>query len=201
MINPKLRKRIDDALARKDRVLLAIAGPPASGKSSLAEALCREFDQKARGAVVLPMDGFHLDNDVLDAKSLRAVKGSPASFDADAFIDMVRKIKKGQHVFAPLFDRTLDLSKAGAIEISDQRLIIIEGNYLLFDQAPWRELAQYWDISSRLNPPLEEIHKRCIERWIAHGHSEEEAKARAKNNDLVNARLIMDHPLPADIEL
>ena len=67
------------------RFLLGITGPPAAGKTCLAETLAALItERRGRGfAVVAPMDGFHLSNAVLDARGLRAVKGAPQTFDAE----------------------------------------------------------------------------------------------------------------------
>jgi len=44
------------------RVLLGLVGVPGSGKSTVAEALVTALGP---ASVVVPMDGFHLPNDVL----------------------------------------------------------------------------------------------------------------------------------------
>ena len=50
------------------RTVIGIAGPPASGKSTLAEAVVQEINREAKSpvprATLLPMDGFHLDNPI-----------------------------------------------------------------------------------------------------------------------------------------
>lgn len=46
-----------------------VAGPPGAGKSTVAEALVHEL---GRAAVLVPMDGFHLGNQVLDADTVAA---------------------------------------------------------------------------------------------------------------------------------
>ncbi len=67
----------DDARDRRGYVF-GLAGPPGSGKSTVAAHLAG-----ALGAVVVPMDGFHLDNTELDRLRFRDVKGAPETFDAD----------------------------------------------------------------------------------------------------------------------
>lgn len=58
-----------DRAARSDRrTLIGIAGPPGSGKSTLAEAVVQQLNRRAGDsdhAALLPMDGFHLDNELL----------------------------------------------------------------------------------------------------------------------------------------
>ena len=47
------------------RFLVAIAGPPGSGKSSLADELASELRSRGEFAAIVPMDGFHMDDTVL----------------------------------------------------------------------------------------------------------------------------------------
>jgi uridine kinase len=47
-----------------DRFIMALAGPPGSGKTTLTSALVGHLGPEA---AVLPMDTFHLDNDRLHA--------------------------------------------------------------------------------------------------------------------------------------
>ena len=52
-------------LARPEtgRSLVAVAGPPASGKSTLAEGLVERLNAERPGvAALLPMDGYHFDD-------------------------------------------------------------------------------------------------------------------------------------------
>ncbi|MBV8574885.1 MAG: zeta toxin family protein, partial [Acetobacteraceae bacterium] len=47
----------------EDRVIIAIAGAPGSGKSAIAERLTRELNgQQPDSTAILPMDGFHFDD-------------------------------------------------------------------------------------------------------------------------------------------
>ena len=64
-------------------------------------------------AEVVPMDGFHLDNALLDARGLRAKKGAPETFDVAGFIALIHRLKTEADVVYPLFDRARDLSVAG----------------------------------------------------------------------------------------
>ena len=184
------------------RHLIAIAGPPASGKSTLADRLAAELTGAGRPALVVPMDGFHLDNRILDARGLRSRKGAPETFDVDGFIALVQRLKAGGEVVYPEFDRTHDLAVAGArvIEASCD-LAILEGNYLLFDERPWSDLLPMWTLSVWLEISEELVLERSIQRWLDHEHSVENAHKRAKKNDLANARRVLKSKLPASVTL
>ncbi|TVQ58776.1 MAG: hypothetical protein EA355_01005 [Rhodobacteraceae bacterium] len=198
---PALMARLQD-LPAKGRKLVAIAGAPASGKSVLAAALREALRREGRAVEVAPMDGFHLDNALLDQRGLRARKGAPETFDAQGFVALVRRLAAGGEVVFPVFDRARDLSVAGAGVVTTAcDMVILEGNYLLFDEDPWADLASLWDFSVWLDTPEALTLDRCIRRWLAHDHTPEQARARAEANDLVNARRILGARLPADMTI
>lgn len=189
-------------LGGKTRKLIAIAGAPASGKSVISAALRDLLRQDGIAVEVVPMDGFHLDNSLLDARGLRARKGAPETFDVAGFITLIQRLKTGKEVVYPLFDRTRDLAVAGAgVVAPDCDMVIVEGNYLLFDEQPWSELARLWDYAIWLDTPVETVRQRCISRWLTHGHDPDAARQRAEGNDLANARRIIAARLPADLLL
>jgi pantothenate kinase len=185
-----------------DRYLVGISGAPASGKSTLSAELARRLNAQGRKTVVVPMDGFHLDNGILDARGLRARKGAPETFDAPGFLRLVRALKSGDEVFAPVFDRTRDVAIAGAVAVpSAARVVIVEGNYLMFNEAPWRDLAPLWDVSVRVDVPMPELRARLIQRWLSLNHSSPVATRRAEGNDIPNAQRVIDHALACDFDL
>jgi pantothenate kinase len=197
-----LADRIYARLDSQPRVIVALAGAPGSGKSTLAGELARRLRDQRTRAEVVPMDGFHLDNTVLDARGMRARKGAPETFDAAGFIHLIRRLRDGVEVVAPIFDRSRDLAIAGAqVVAADCQVVVCEGNYLLFDEDPWRELAPLWDVSARLDVPMPELRARLIQRWLSHGLSRTTATRRATANDIPNAQRVIDHALPSDLVL
>jgi pantothenate kinase len=184
--------------ARAPRLIVAIAGPPGAGKSTLAEALGARLADKA---AILPMDGYHLDNAVLDARGLRARKGAPETFDTAGFARDLARLRAGEpEVLVPVFDRAADLSRAAARAIAgDTPVILCEGNYLLLDAGPWAGLAALFDLTVMLRVPQAELERRLVQRWLDHGHDAVAALARAQGNDLPNARLVVQGSRPADV--
>jgi fructokinase len=182
--------------ATQGRVLVAIAGPPGAGKSTLAEALAADID----GAAVVPMDGFHLDNAVLEHRGILARKGAPESFDGLGFVNMIARLKQGGEVAIPVFDRARDIAIAGARVIGpDQRVLLVEGNYLLLNAQPWAALAGLWDLTIGIDVPLPVLEARLIQRWRDHGLTQAQAEARAMGNDIPNARQVLQGSIPADV--
>ena len=184
------------------RHLIAVAGPPASGKSTFAHRLAYELTLAGRIAQVVPMDGFHLDNTILDGRDDRARKGAPHTFDVRGFRRLLQDIMTGGAVVYPLFDRDRDLAVAGAGELAAETdLVVVEGNYLLYDHPDWRDLADLWALSIRLDVPEATLRARLMQRWREHGLDGEAAFARMNGNDMPNALEIIRHPLPATITI
>lgn len=191
--------------SRKDqRKMIGIAGPPGSGKSTLAEQIVARLNARKPGqAALVPMDGFHLDNEALDRAGLRPIKGAPQTFDAHGFVAKVAELRaRGITKNFPLFDRNADrtLRDAGTVG-SEATIIVVEGNYLLLQQPPWAELRNLLDATVLLKPSFEILEERLIDRWVSHGLSAEEAFQKAHGNDLRNARHVLVNSMPADLTL
>lgn len=197
-----LSDRIQPLRGKPARVIVGIAGPPASGKSTLADELARRLNAQKCVTSVVPQDGFHLDNAVLTERGHLPRKGAPHTFDGAGFVHTVRRLKERVDVAVPVFDRSRDLAIAGArIVPADAEVVIVEGNYLLFDEAPWFNLAPLWTLSVQLHVPLPELRARLIQRWLGHGLSSAAATRRATSNDIPNAEAVFEKGLPADLTI
>ncbi|WP_020683797.1 nucleoside triphosphate hydrolase [Marinobacterium rhizophilum] len=197
-----LADRIEALPECETRRLVAIAGPPGSGKSTLAEAVVGILTERGHGAVLMPMDGFHLDDRLLEPRGLLARKGAPETFDFGGFACTLNRVRDECSVILPVFDRAREIAVAGAAEISAQtRIVIVEGNYLCFDEAPWRSLANLWDLSVFLDVPLAELEQRLIERWRGYGFDLDAARTKALGNDIPNARRVASARVKVDIVL
>lgn len=186
------------ALPGSPRKLVAVAGAPGSGKSTLAEALVEALGAQGAPAVLMPMDGFHLDNRLLEARGLLARKGAPETFDFGGFASALGRVRRDPSVILPVFDRTRDIAIAGAREIGPEaRFVVVEGNYLLLDEAPWRQLADMWDFSVFLDVPEAELERRLFGRWLGFGYTAEQARDKALGNDIPNARRVARHRISA----
>lgn len=170
------------------RFLVAVAGPPGAGKSTLSRRLADALPHSA----VLQADGFHHDNMLLDRMGRRDRKGAPDTFDVDGLDVMIGRVRNRDHVLAPVFDRTLDISRAAAVEIGpDRRYVIVEGNYLALDTAPWNRLAAHFDAVVFLDVPRGELEARLVRRWTELGLSPSQVRRHVDGNDLPNADLVL----------
>ena len=182
---------------RPGRFLCALAGPPGAGKSTLAAAVVAALGPGAR---VVPMDGFHYDDRVLEARGLRARKGAPDTFDVAGFLHLLDRLRSEAEVAIPIFDRGLEISRAGADIVGPQdRMLVVEGNWLLLDEAPWSAAAPRFDMTAMLQVPEAELIRRLRVRWASHGKTPAEAEAWIAGNDLPNIRRVRDGSCPADV--
>jgi len=93
-----LLERVLQSPRRHVRRVIAIAGPPASGKSTLAAGLVAALQQAGVTSQLVPMDGFHLDNSVLTDRGILDRKGSPPSFDAIGLLRLVQVLGAAQEL-------------------------------------------------------------------------------------------------------
>ncbi len=210
MIDQDAKRVCDLIFSRRQvgvRTIVAIAGPPASGKSTLAETVVQSLNAQQSSAVPLatlvPMDGYHLDNRVLETRGLLARKGAPETFDAVGFCTAIRGLQSAQHEsFHPKFDRQMDLAIANTIAVHPEtQTVVVEGNYLLMNSDPWRTLADVYAATVFVSPTLEELKNRLQHRWIKHGFDPQTALQRAKTNDLPNAEHVIRDSRKADLTL
>jgi len=173
------------------RTLLGITGAPGSGKSTFAAWILQQFEPGQ--AVVVPMDGFHLGNAIIDDTPLRQRKGAMDTFDAGGYLSLLRRLvrRDEQVVYAPEFRRTLDEPVAASIAVpADVPLVITEGNYLLVEQGPWKDIRAQLDEVWFVNTPHPLRLQRLVARHMAFGMDQAAAEAWATGPDEANAALI-----------
>lgn len=179
------------------RILIGIAGAPGAGKSTFAAQLARET-----GGTVLPMDGFHLPQARLVELGRRDRMGAPDTFDVDGFVALLGELRGGDPVDAPGFDRDVEEPVPGALRIEPaDRILLVEGNYLLHDADGWERVAPLLDATIYLHLDHVIRHDRLIARHIAFGKTPDAARAWALGPDERNAALIAAGASRADLAL
>ena len=191
--------------AASGRVIVALAGPPGSGKSTLSELLAESLNANVPGwAAVLPMDGFHYDDFYLTPEGLRPRKGAPDTFDVGGLQHSLLRLRSRDedHVAVPIFDRQLEIARAGARLIPKAtRVVIVEGNYLLLRREPWSILSPLFDVTVLVETPEDVLRERLSARWQHHKLSRDQISAKLDGNDLQNARLVISESADPDFRV
>jgi pantothenate kinase len=192
-----------DAVRRRmvpgTRTILGITGAPGSGKSTFAAWIRKQFNPGT--AVVVPMDGFHLGNAIIEGTPLRQRKGAIDTFDAGGYLSLLRRLVRRDEavVYAPEFHRTLDEPVAASIAVpAEVPLVITEGNYLLAEQEPWKEVRAQLDEVWFVDTDHELRMSRLVARHMSFGMDQAAAEAWASGPDEANARLIQAMKPAAD---
>ena len=186
----------------KKRYFIALAGPPASGKSTISEKLNEDLNIKGFPSDILQMDGFHLDDAILSSQNLLPRKGSPETFDVMGLKSFLIRLANEPEVIVPIFDRSLELSRSSAVTISEnKKIIIVEGNYLLLNSQPWNELNNYFDSRVMIHCEESVLEKRLIDRWKGFDLTQDQINQKVYENDLPNGVNVIQNSIEADYYL
>lgn len=171
------------------RRMIGIAGAPGAGKSLFAAASVRELG----AAALVPMDGFHLADVVLDRLGLRDRKGAPETFDAWGYAALLARLRErpAETVYAPGFERDLEQPLAGAVAVPPEAdVVVTEGNYLLLDRPEWRAVRDALDEVWFVFTDEAVRRERLARRHVDFGKTPAEARAWVERVDEPNARLV-----------
>jgi pantothenate kinase len=197
-----LAERIQTMAAEsRRRTIIGITGPPGAGKSTVAEAL---KDELGSAAALVPMDGFHLSNQVLESLGRRDRKGAPDTFDAAGYVALLRRLREpgSDVVYAPTFRRDIEEPIGSSIPVPPQTPIVItEGNYLLLDEHPWRQVRDLLDAVWYLQIDDAVRVERLVARHVAFDKAPEAARAWAEGSDQRNADTVAATARHADLLL
>jgi pantothenate kinase len=210
VIADSLVERVLQQARGRERVIIGIAGSPASGKSTLAQELTAQLNARAPArtaagarpeaapggapfAQYAPMDGFHLANAELVRLGRRDRKGAPDTFDGWGYVSLLRRLARRDEpaVYAPEFDRAIEEPVAGAVAVPRETVVVVtEGNYLLLEAAPWNAIPPLLTESWFCRLPEEVRLARLTERHHRFGKDLEQARRWATGPDQRNAEII-----------
>ena len=194
------------------RRMIALAGLPGAGKSTLAERLAAEVNAAAGPGtmVAVGMDGFHLTRAALrrlpDPKAALARRGAPWTFDPDALARRLHDVRAEAEKTAvswPGFQHEIGDPVEGAELVPPAaRLVLVEGLYLLCRGDGWQAVREAFDERWYLDTPLDLALERLTRRHMAAwGLSREAAEARVTANDRLNAEIVWATRASADWRL
>ena len=208
---PLLGQLQESALAcEADRFIVFLAGPPGCGKTTVAAlwSLLAHRENLELPVQALPMDGFHYPNYLLDRERitidnddvpLKKVKGAPESFDLTNLHDKLRRLHGGEVVNWPRYDRILHDPVPDAITVIERGICLVEGNYLLLDEAGWRDLRSLAHLGIFLEIDEGRAHADLLDRYLRGGRTREDAIHHYEFSDGRNFRRVMESQVGVDI--
>eukprot|EP01006_Ploeotia_vitrea_P062904 TRINITY_DN84602_c0_g1_i1.p1 TRINITY_DN84602_c0_g1~~TRINITY_DN84602_c0_g1_i1.p1 ORF type:complete len:225 (-),score=20.58 TRINITY_DN84602_c0_g1_i1:338-1012(-) len=179
--------------------LVAIAGVPASGKSTLGTALRNALNEMDKDCCVsLPMDGFHYTRAKLqtfdDPEEAFKRRGAEWTFDAEGLVTCLTNIKTAGHGTAPSFDHGVGDPVDNDIVVQQGvKIVLMEGLYLTYCGKPeWQKVSSCFDYSLFLDCDMEVAMERLAKRHMASWNfTREQADNRINTNDRLNAELVL----------
>jgi pantothenate kinase len=196
----ELYKELKNASPTQHRIVVALAGPPGSGKSTIASKVVQRLNATSTipFAAIVPMDGFHLPRSTLDALPNKveayARRGASWTFDENGVLKLVNVLSKSRSepsdvIIAPTFDHAVkDPMEGGIMITSDVKFVLLEGNYLLLNEEPWNQIHGLVDDTWFVDVAPDLARTRIAKRHIKAGIETtwEDAVRRAESNDLLN---------------
>jgi len=184
----------------KQKLWVALAGAPGSGKTTLAEGLKNHISNYVEGVrcVVLPMDGFHFYRQELDQfpdpKLAHERRGAEWTFDVNKFVSLLTSAKEQGHGSFPSFDHSVGDPLENDIHITDEvDIVIVEGLYMCLRTDGWEKLAPVFDESWFLNADIDVAMDRVVRRHMQSWNwPEERARERAEKNDRPNGLFVLE---------
>ncbi len=193
------------------RLVVAVAGPPGSGKTAFATTLVAVINAETDDdtAVLVGLDGWHYSNDYLAAHfvergggrvSLQRIKGAPETFDVAAVYDCITKIRQRDQASFPVYSRRLHepVSGGGMVDVS-HKIVVVEGNYLLLDEKPWKRLAPLFDVRVFISASPGTLADALGERHLRGGKTAVATERQIREVDLPNARRVASSAARAQV--
>jgi pantothenate kinase len=193
------------------RLMVAVAGPPGSGKSAFGMLLVAVLNAEAEGsvAVLVGLDGWHYSNAYLETHfverdgervALRSIKGAPETFDAAAAYDCLSRIRLGGRVSLPVYSRRLhEPIPDGETIDSVHWIVVVEGNYLLLDEEPWTKFRDLFDVRVFISASLETLLDSLRGRHLRGGKAPPQIERHLRQVDLPNIKRVLPSAVHAQL--
>lgn len=208
---PLLRKLTQMQKEKGDRLIVFLAAPPATGKSTLVNFLSwLSGEQEGLTPVQsVGLDGFHYHQDYILSHTvtqkdgtvlpMKSVKGSPETYDVEHFTDKLEAMKQG-NVLWPVYSRQLHDVVEDQIEVTGD-IILVEGNWLLLKEGKWDGIWNLADYTVFIGAEEASLRDRLISRKMKGGLTKEEAEAFYLTGDGVNVRRTLEGSREGNLNL
>ncbi|KAI0173234.1 P-loop containing nucleoside triphosphate hydrolase protein [Hypoxylon sp. FL1284] len=193
-----------DGRQRVKRCLVALAGGPGSGKSTIAAIIADKVSEQHVKCQVVSIEGFMKPQRELSEEQMTR-RVAIETFDGEAVLDMFRTLRArgpGQELRAPSFDEEAREPVADDQRIEpDTEALIFEGIYLLADRDPWRRIERLvdekWFVHVRPDLSRDRVAGRRTDKGIC--ETREEALRQYDESDGLNNEFIAKNRYHTDI--
>lgn len=193
-----LAKTLLSRCSSTSRLMVAVAGPPGSGKTAFATIMVAVLNAEVGDdrAVLVGLDGWHYTNEYLGTHfiirgaqrvTLRSIKGAPETFDAVGAYGCFLEMRRGGYVSFPVYSRRLHdpVPRGGSVAVH-HKIVVAEGNYLFLDENPWRRIRGLFDVRIFILAPREILVSSLTERHQRGGKTPEATTQHVRRVDLPN---------------
>ncbi len=190
----------------KTRLVIGIAGPTGAGKSVIA-VLFKEMAKQARlafGFESITIDAYHHPNCFLnthfsEGEPLKTVKGRFDTYEVHKLATDLQRFRSGQRVAFPIYSRkSHDPVANGVLIEAEHSLLIVEGLWLLYDQAGWETIQPLLDFSYFVDSESDRTSEPVIKRHMTGGRTRADALRHYDRVDGKNAELVRTTRLRAN---
>ncbi|KAH9902107.1 P-loop containing nucleoside triphosphate hydrolase protein [Xylariomycetidae sp. FL2044] len=194
----------DGTKQRQKRCLVALAGGPGSGKSTIAAAISDRVSKQHVKCQTVSIEGFMKPQSQLSEAQMRR-RGAIETFDGEAVLRMFKTLRErgpGHELRAPSFDEEKrDPVPDDQLIEADTEAVIFEGIYMLADEPPWKEIEKLVDEKWYIHVRPELSRQRVADRRVGKGicETKEEALKQYDESDGLNNDYIGKHRVHTDV--
>jgi uridine kinase len=125
-------------MTRKPVVILGITGGTGSGKTTIAEEICRSLGPET--AVIIHQDSYYLDRSLLPSDSRNRINfDHPSAFEWKLLKRHIRALHAGRTIQKPLYNFHTHSRMAETVGVEPHPVLIVEG-ILVFEDQQLREM-------------------------------------------------------------
>lgn len=144
------------------RIIIGIAGGSASGKTSLAKRLKREFED-TNSVIIIRQDDYYNDQKEMTMEErLKVNYDHPFAFDNDLLAQHLNDLRDGKSINRPTYD-FIEYTRSNEIEVVEPHdVIVVEGLFVLEDEF----IRKHLDIKVFVDTPADVRFIRRLNRDV-----------------------------------